>query len=1204
MNRTLAAAIALFLLAFPAPARPASPPTGRPQAGAWDIRINGRGRLARLDLPAPPRPGGADRAMRDGLARLRRLSPGARATFSPLTGAAEKVSAVAGGLSRADASGSPAGIALGFLREHGDLYGLSPRQVDAIEVVGESRGSSGGLRAVRLRQRLDGRPVFQSETWVSIDAAGRVVATTGRLVPGLEGGASRGGRLIGAAEALARALLGVGVTSEASAMSSAPAGAGWDVVVDARHPEITRGVSSRLVWFPVSAGVVVPAWAQVIFMRGDADWYTLVDARGGELLYRRNIRHRVSTQQARFGVYTQGAHVPADSPAPASPSTATVGAGTQYPGIARSVEEMLAAQDPVASPDGWIPDGGETTTGNNVDAYLDRDGSDTPDTLALDDNGRPVGNPDTDGRNRDFLGSAPRDFSYAPAPVGGDPDTGDDPGLAAYQRGVVTHLFYVTNFFHDRMHGLGFDEAAGNYQTDNFGRGGAGADPVLAEAQQGADLFSANNANFSPPPDGAPGIMRMFVWNSVVPARDGGLDAEIVVHELAHGLTSRIIGDAAGLNWIPGAGMGEGWSDFYALSLLNTQPSDDPDGRYASGAYALYGLGGFLTDNYVYGVRRFPYSTDNTVNPLTWADVDDITDDMSGGLPPSPVGFEYNGAFEVHNVGEVWALTLWEVRSRIIAAAGGDVAAGNETMLRIVTDALKMTPIDPGFTEARDALIDADCAASACANEESIWSGFADRGLGYGAEASLGIATHVGVKESFQVPHLEAGSVTIDDTAGDGNGFIEPGETISMTLDLVNPWRSSSRDVGSATATLVAATPGVTVTDAAASYGPIPAQGSVAGDPFAFTVDPAEACGGLIEFDVQIASAQGPVTDRLTLRIGQPVGPGAPVTFTRVIPGGLPIPEADPAGVTDTFPVTADLEILDLDFRLDNLTHTAVGDLTVELKAPGGFGADMVFRPADCFPPFGCFLGYNAGQDFIDTVFDDSSSNDLLAVGASAAPFTGDWLPSMNSPSWDYADPAGQLARLNGTLTRGDWQVFVADHEIFDTGSLEAWSLIVTPMAYDCCQGGSDPDGDLIGSTCDNCPLAANPTQADGDGDGAGDACDCAPADPGAYAIPSEVTGLVFEADLVTLGWSGAAPGSGASTVHDLVRGDLGQLPVGSGVSETCVVPGGASATGADPSIPPAGGGYWYLARGRNVCGAGGWGAATSGTVRSTAACP
>ena len=501
-------------------------------------------------------------------------------------------------------------------------------------------------------------------------------------------------------------------------------------------------------YFPLAPGVLVLAYEQMTYTDGPGDYLTVVDATTGTLLWRKNVRnYQSSTQQARFSVYVQADGVtPADSPAPLSPTTVTPGAGTQYPEIARTIVNMLSAQDITASPSGWISDGGTTTTGNNVDACLDSLGglgANVCDTGALDADGRPVGNPDTSGNNRDFLGSAARNFDYTPSPLGGNPDAGDTPtGIGApqdaFRRGAVTQLFYLTNWYHDRLFHLGFDEAAGNFQTVNFSGLGAGGDAVRADAQ---DESGTNNANFSTPPDGMPGRMQMYRFTGPTPDRDGGLDAEIVIHELTHGLSNRLVGNATGLFWNVAGGLGEGWSDFYALSLLNGAQTDDPDAAYASGAYATYRLGG-LTDNYTYGIRRFPYSTDNTVNPLTWADVDDVTANYAGGMPISPLGFEQAGAFEVHNVGEIWALTLWEVRSRVIAdpaGANGSVPAGNQTMLQLVTDALKLTPSDPSFIDAREALLDADCATNACANERWIWEGFADRGLGYGAVAPLSV---------------------------------------------------------------------------------------------------------------------------------------------------------------------------------------------------------------------------------------------------------------------------------------------------------------------------------------------------------------------------------------------------------------------------------------------------------------------------------
>jgi hypothetical protein len=74
---------------------------------------------------------------------------------------------------------------------------------------------------------------------------------------------------------------------------------------------------------------------------------------------------------------------------------------------------------------------------------------------------------------------------------------------------ATTQLFYDVNFFHDWYYDSGFDEASGNAQLDDYGRGGIDADPIHAEAQ---DSSGTNNANMSTPSDGGSPRMQMYVW--------------------------------------------------------------------------------------------------------------------------------------------------------------------------------------------------------------------------------------------------------------------------------------------------------------------------------------------------------------------------------------------------------------------------------------------------------------------------------------------------------------------------------------------------------------------------------------------------------------------------------------------------------------------------------------------------------------------
>ncbi|MCM3871622.1 MAG: M36 family metallopeptidase [Pyrinomonadaceae bacterium] len=1022
------------------------------------------------------------RAIAQGLSRLRTDSRGVEARLSPLTAGVEVLRSTTGALSPAAPGRSGDGIVLAFIRDNSDLYGLTRNDLLTLHVIGESVSQGSGMRMVRVEQVVRGLPVFQSETRFILDQSGRVFRSTGLIIPNASATAPAPnlGELMSAPEALVMAMASVNIPMDAARATSTNTNVtGTETEVVANSDGIAGNVTSRLVYFPVAPGVLALAWSQVTFTNGPDDWYTLVDAKTGRLLWRKNIRANVSTHDARFRVFVQAdGTTPADSPAPLSPTNVTVGSGTQPPGIAPTIVSMFTAMSSLASPNGWIDDcpGGictlaqTQTIGNNVHAYMDRVGgadNNIPDTAAssvLDGAGKPVGNPDANTRNRDFLGTAPRDFqtNYLPPPQGGNPEAGQTPtgngnngtlAVDQFRRGMITQLFYVTNWYHDKLYLLGFDEAAGNFQLTNFSGMGLGNDRVLAEGQDNA---SVNNANFSTPPDGQSGRAQMFRFTGPTIDRDGSLDSEILIHELTHGTSNRLIGNAAGLIWDPGVGLGEGWSDYYALSLLNNTNADDPNGNYASGAYATYKAFGVVsfTDNYLYGIRRFPYSTNNTVNPLTWADVDDYTNNLSGGIAADPLGFNFGGALEVHNTGEVWALTLWEVRSRIIAANAGDVPTGNQIMLQIVTDAMKLTPINPNFTDARDALIDADCVTNACANEQSIWDGFADRGLGYGARPSSAfgfapVATHQGVVESFTAPNLDVQSVAVDDSLGNNNTAIDPGEPISITVTLTNPWRNASKNVASATATLATSTAGVVIVDGNSTYPAIPAQGSAAGDVFQFTVPLTAACGQSLRFTVTSTSTLGTKAVDFSFRVGAPGGTAAPVTYQRTIPSPLAILDNQPRGVIDSQTITDDFEIADLNFRVDSIPHTFPGDLTVGFKAPNGYGVDLVAFIG------GAVAGGGDGDNITNMIIDNQAVGDILLATNAQAPYTASWLPIANSPSWPGLgfgppEPVGELNKLNGASTLGTWRALVSDQAAVDIGTFNGWSLIVTPRAFTC----------------------------------------------------------------------------------------------------------------------------------------------------------
>jgi hypothetical protein len=604
-----------------------------------------------------------------------------------------------------------------FLNEHAAVFGHGAELIEAAKPRRESVSRHNGLRTVVWEQRVDDIPVYEAVLIGHITAQGELISLSSQFIPDA-------GRAADAGTPNRAAVIGAPVLPAARAVWLAAEGVEEQLLPGdvlpiglAAGPEKSQRFKAgalpgeaqvQLVWLPMDGSTLRLCWEVQITRRAGGERYRLlIDAQTGQVYVRQRLT--VYLSDASYRVFT------GDSPTPFSPGWPAPNTN-QPPAAARSLV-TLTALSTNASPIGWISEGENETRGNNVDGHHDWNADDLPDLP------RPQGLP-----FRVF--DPPLDFSLFPFD---------------YSDASVVNLFYWCNWIHDRLYELGFDEAAGNFQKDNFGRGGYGNDAIIADAQDGSGV---NNANFTPSADGVPGRVQMFMFTGPEPDRDGGFDVEVVLHEYVHGLTTRLVGGGVGISALQSGGMGEGWSDFYALALLG-EPNDDPAGVYPFGAYVAYLFGG-NTENYYFGIRRFPYSTDLSKNPLTFKDIDPAQIDFHLGVPVNPAnGINPLFANEVHAAGEVWCVALWEARASLIRKHG--FVAGNQLILRLVTDGLKLSPVNPNFLQARDAIILADQVNNAGENYSDLWAAFAKRGMGFSAR-SPDSSTTSGIREAFDLP--------------------------------------------------------------------------------------------------------------------------------------------------------------------------------------------------------------------------------------------------------------------------------------------------------------------------------------------------------------------------------------------------------------------------------------------------------------------
>ena len=626
-----------------------------------------------------------------------------------------------------------------FLNEHAALFGHNAGSLEEATLKRDDTTANTGLRTFVWEQKFRDVPVFEAVLLGHQSGSGELIRLSSQFLPNPAVAAANGqpdweaalaSPAITAAAAIGRAAADIGSDINVGAVVAQDAPEGTTRRQKFKSPELRGDTHAELVWLPMNGQSMRLAWRIILTSRPRREMYqSVVDARTGEVL----VRHGLTSYQAApvsgtYSIYSDGSPGPlADAANPSSPGWPTPNSG-QGPLVERVLTNVTSLSA-VASPAGWLDpaqNGAFQTTGNNVDAHADWDDNDVADT--------------------------PRPQSRANPPVF---DFTLDLSLPAtsYTNAAVVNLFYWNNFMHDRLYDLGFTESAGNFQNSNFGRYDQryGGDAVEADAQDGValnDFFHVNNANFATPPDGIPGRMQMYIFTGPRPTRDGDLEAGVICHEYVHGLSNRLVGGGTGIYEYQTAGLGEGWSDFYAACLLS-KPEQDPHATYPVGPWLTFRLYD-LTENYYYGIRRFPYCTDMSVSPLTFKDIDPTQVDAHLGIPISPISGGMTAyPDEVHNQGEVWCAILWEARANLIDAFGWD--EGNQLILQLVTDGMKLSPPNPNFIEARDAILQADQVFSGGANRADLWTGFAKRGLGYSA-SSPPSSTTIGVVEAYDIP--------------------------------------------------------------------------------------------------------------------------------------------------------------------------------------------------------------------------------------------------------------------------------------------------------------------------------------------------------------------------------------------------------------------------------------------------------------------
>jgi subtilisin-like proprotein convertase family protein len=297
-----------------------------------------------------------------------------------------------------------------------------------------------------------------------------------------------------------------------------------------------------------------------------------------------------------------------------------------------------------------------------------------------------------------------------------------------------------------------------------------------------------------------------------------------------------------------------------------------------------------------------------------------------------------------------------------------------------------------------------------------------DNRAGAGLVMADGTLAYAGARAQ---PRVRLGTPTVKPTSGDGDKYLEPGETGTLSVPVVDFGDGAAHSLG---VRLVSDSPAATITPVARSYGDL-ASGATATRDFMITLAANYPLGRPVGLNARITflGDLSPTTDTAPVATGQPSGQAKTFAYS-----GPPrhIPDFSAVGATAPIHVSGVGYASSLTFSIDGtrcttdegattvgIDHTFVSDLTGVLKAPDGTSATLFQRDG------------SDGVNLCKVVFDDAATTPFSSATDDDAPFTGRWKP---------------LQSLSALLLKpvdGTWTLKVTDDAAVDTGSIRAVSL-------------------------------------------------------------------------------------------------------------------------------------------------------------------